>query len=232
MRWAGFLDVLFPPSCIGCGRVGRGADPFCVECQALLWPLPEARCGACAEPGDFQDGLCLRCSAHPPPFAAVHARHVHDGPVARAIHLFKYEDRPELARPLASLLVSALPPETAEDATMVCAVPLHRARFHRRKYDQAQLLAHRAAAALGLPFAHDALTRTRATRRQVGQTELEREQNVRGAFAAGRRLDGARVLLVDDVVTTGATARAAAQALRDAGAARVEVVAVARAYSG
>lgn len=227
----GLVDVLWPALCAGCSRVSEGAAAFCAECEALLSPLPEVRCRRCAEPGAFPSEGCPRCRDRPPPFERVCAPFIHEGPVAAAIHRFKYEDRPELAGPLGALIAASVPEAVRGGLTAVAAIPLHRARYRSRQYDQAQLLARRVARALRLPFEPRALRRVRDTARQVGETLAAREANVRGAFVGHGWMKGEQVLLVDDVVTTGATARAAAQALLLAGARRVEVAAAARAFS-
>jgi ComF family protein len=229
---SGLLDVLYPPACIACAHVLTGpADFFCPECRLQVERVPREACRTCAEPGDYESMPCERCKKRPPPFTRACAPFVHEGPISRAIHQFKYEDHPELAQPLGELL-------TLEAATfldgaprLLCAVPLHRARLRARKYDQAQLLVEEVARRTGRGVAADVLTRTRATRRQVGLLEPDRELNVAGAFEASDRARGHRYVLVDDVLTTGATARAAARALLDAGAAEVQVLALARAFS-
>lgn len=152
----------------------------------------------------------------------------HEGSIARAIHLFKYEDRPELARPLARLVAERLGP--LEPELSVAAIPLHESRFRERKYDQAHLLASELAQLWRLSYLPRALQRTRATRRQVGLDEAAREDNVANAFL-GSKVKNLKILLVDDVFTTGATARAASEALRVAGALDVWVLAVGRAHS-
>ncbi|RKI45195.1 ComF family protein [Corallococcus sp. AB049A] len=111
------------------------------------------------------------------------------------------------------------------------ALPLHVKRFRKRQYDQAHLLAGELAKATGRTAPAGWLTRTRETRRQVGLSEVERAGNVAGAFVASRAVKGQEVLLLDDVFTTGSTARAAAIALREAGATRVEVLTLARAFT-
>jgi ComF family protein len=228
---SGLVDVLWPALCAGCSRVSERPAAFCVECQGLLCPMPEVRCRRCAEPGAFPSEVCPRCRDRPPPFERVCAPFIHEGPVAAANHRFKYEDRPELADPLGKLIAASVPEEVRDGITAVAAIPLHGARYRSRQYDQAQLLARRAARALKLPFEPRALRRVRNTARQVGETLAAREANVRGAFVGHGWMKGARVLLVDDVVTTGATARAAAQALLLAGARQVDVAAAARAFS-
>lgn len=232
-RWTwveGLLDVVFPPACAACGAVIEQRQAFCERCSVEVSPLPEPGCGRCAEPGDFPGRLCPRCSHSPPPFERAWAPFSHEGAVAHAIHLFKYEDRPELAVPLARLLAEAAAP-FASWADAVCAIPLHRSRYRERKYDQAHLLASELARAAGLPCLSGALQRIRATRRQVGLDEASRELNLAGAFQGSGSASGRRLLLVDDVFTTGATARAAARAAMDAGALRVRILTLARAHA-
>jgi ComF family protein len=226
----GLLDILFPPACVGCGRVLPVETFFCEGCDGQLERLPRTVCRLCAEPGDFDHATCPRCEVRPPPFAAAFAPFAHEGPLARAIHRFKYEDHPELAPTLAALLRAEAPGFLARPFTAVCALPLHPSRLRERRYDQAELLAGELARLLGLPRLV-LLHRVRPTKRQVGLSESERERNVRGAFEAGAGAQGQDLLLVDDVFTTGATARAAASALLEQGARKVEVVTLARAFT-
>lgn len=230
MAVRGLVDILFPPSCLACGRVLPAESFFCEACDAEVAALPEPRCQQCAEPGDFAHHRCGRCALNPPPFARAHAPFVHDGAVARAIHQLKYEDHPEHARDLAALLAREAASFLRTAPPLVCSIPLHVSRRRERKFDQAELLAGELARVTGRRRI-EALERRRATHRQVGLTERDREQNVHAAFEAIAQLTGAELLLVDDVFTTGATARAAAQALIDAGASRVEVLTIARAWT-
>jgi ComF family protein len=176
-------------------------------------PGPLAQCGA--------------CDADPPAFDGVRAAGLFGGPLADAIHRLKYGNRPALARPLGAWLARAiaLPPNAA-----VVSVPLGRGRRIARGYDQAALVADRLARAAGRPRLRTVLARIRETPPQVGRTRAERAGNVAGAFrATGAAVRGRDLVLVDDVVTTGATADAAAEELRRAGARSVTVIALARA---
>lgn len=226
-------DIVFPPSCVSCGRVLAADAYFCPECEVDVERLPDERCPRCAEPGELAAGrACSRCEVRPPPFERTFAPFTHGGAVARAIHQYKYEDHPELARPLGQLLaiearafLAQLPANCG-----VAAIPLHRSRLASRRYDQAELLAgevarHSKRARL------DALERTKSTERQVGLSEAARDANLSGAFKARGGLEGLEVILVDDVFTTGATARAAAFALRGAGVTRVFIITLARAFT-
>jgi ComF family protein len=223
----GLVDLFFPPSCAACGKPTQdGGGPFCETCALGLCEVEEPRCARCGEPAA---ALCSRCAQRPPPFARAFAPYVHEGPLARAIHRFKYEDHPELAAPLAEVLAGANGGLLNSDVVL-CAIPLHEARFRERKFDQAELLARALAKLSGVAVA-SALTRTRATTRQVGLEDAAREANVAGAFRADPGVSGKHLVLIDDVLTTGATARAAASALLEAGATRVDVLTVARAIS-
>jgi ComF family protein len=222
---AALLDLAFPPCCAACREpLGSSADePFCPTCREAIEPVPPG-CTRCALPGAAP--ACAACLSDPPAFEEVRAAALFGGPLADAVHALKYRDRPALSRPLGAWLARriALPPGLA-----VVAVPLSRRRRIERGYDQAALLARRLARAAGLPLLPGALRRLRDTPPQVGRSRAERKGNVARAFAAGPAVRGRDVALVDDVVTTGATADACARALREAGAGRVIAVALARA---
>jgi ComF family protein len=223
------LDLVFPPRCAACGGAVE-AEPFCPVCAEAVDPVPPG-CERCGHPGP--DPLCGACLASPPAFGAVRAGGLFGGPLADAIHAFKYGGRPALARPLGAWLASRVwPPGSPPPAdALVVSVPLARGRRVARGYDQAALLADALARAAGAGRRRTraALRRVRETPPQVGKTRAERARNVAGAFEAAGEVGGRDVVLVDDVVTTGATADAAAGALRRAGARSVVVVALARA---
>jgi ComF family protein len=223
------LDLLYPPRCAACGD-GLGAEaeePFCRLCADAVDPVP-AGCRRCGHPGP--DDPCGACRASPPSFARLRAPALYGGPLADAVHALKYRDRPALARPLGAWLARALGPVPPEAALV--SVPLARRRRLERGYDQAALLARAYARAAGCRSAYlpAALRRVRETPPQVGRSRAERLASVRGAFQADAgAVAGRGVVLLDDVVTPGATAEACAVALLQAGARSVEVRALARA---
>lgn len=226
---AGVAACVLPDACASCDEVLREAEvAFCSECAQVLLETPSVCCSRCSEPGRFEGGRCVRCRRSRLDFDRAWAPYEHDGVLARAIHRFKYEDRPDLARTLAQLLAQRRPPVTT--GAVLVPVPLHATRFRTRGFDQAALLAVALAERLALPTSIDGLVRVRPTERQVGLSELQREANLAGAFAvADQALSGKPVVLLDDVFTTGATVREAARVLRQAGASRVEVLTLARA---
>lgn len=238
---AALLDLLYPPRCAACGEgVASTSDgPFCPTCGDAVEPVPPG-CARCGLPGP--DPVCGACLADPPSFSSCRAGGLFGGPLADAIHALKYRDRPALARPLGAWLARrvVLPREAA-----LVSVPLGRRRRLARGYDQAALLARAlsrswrglADGPVTVPGASPprlellplALARTRETPPQVGRARADRVANVRDAFRAASAVRGRDVVLVDDVVTTGATAQACADALLAAGARSVHVVALARA---
>lgn len=226
----GLIEVVWPAKCVACDRVVDAAAAFCETCDLTIEPVPSEGCRTCAEPGGFEFGQCLRCLERPPPMRSAIAPWAHAGAIARAIHRFKYEDHPELARPLALFWREGLGDRLPRGARAIVPLPLHRSRFLTRRFDQAHLLADQLARLTDrrvLP----ALERIRPTDRQVGLSERERHQNVFRAFKADDRVIDEHVILLDDVLTTGATARAASRALLDAGAREVHLVTLARAYT-
>ena len=224
------VDVLLPPSCAACDVVLPAPLGFCEDCAHEVLELPTVHCRRCAEPGAHPGELCTRCAAGVP-WERAWAPFEHEGSVAKAIHRFKYEDRSDLARPLGLLLAATSKEVLVSMPGVLLPLPLHEARFRERKFDQAGLLAAVLAERVGREVKADWRFRTRDTRRQVGLAEGEREANVRGAFTASRAVAGREVVVVDDVLTSGATAREATRALVSAGAARVFVLTLARARS-
>lgn len=226
------LDLLYPPVCCGCGA--SGAD-LCDRCAQTVEPVPFPICTRCGRPQSASTMQCTDCRrvAHDP-LVWTRAAALHHTPLREAIHAFKYENRPELGPLLARYLVAAFAqapwPGVAIDA--VVPVPLYAERLAERGYNQAERLATPFGAATGLPVAPDWLARTRFTRPQVGLGPAERQANVAGAFTAVTAVAGRRLLLIDDVLTTGATLRAAAHAARVAGAVAVYGLTLALPHTG
>jgi ComF family protein len=237
---ASVANALFPPACALCGAGAKTEN----ACEAHeLRADTAARCAKCAAllPGAIPDGnRCAACRRDPPSWSRLVALADYGSdPAARAwILALKHGGKSELARPLGAwlaqrVLAAAACGEIAlDDSTLVVSVPLHPARRFVRGYDQAGLVARSLASHLGL-VAWKALVRTRVTAPQGAPGARSRSANVHGAFvvreAAKARLSGCDVLLVDDVVTSGATANECARCLHAAGARTVVVVALARA---
>lgn len=218
--WRELLDVCYPPRCASCDALS--AAPFCATCSASLYRVGSPLCPRCGLPFEGgADHLCAECHAHPPPFLCARAALRYGGELQRAILRLKFASRPDLARRLGPSM-PPLPP-----CDVVVPVPLHWRRLARREYNQALLLAR--AAWPGTRIDPFALARTRDTPPQAGLRGAQRRTNLRGAFSASPgRVTGRRVVLVDDVLTTGTTAAECTRTLLGAGATAVEVVTLAR----
>lgn len=189
-------------------------------------------CDGCGAPFEYELGVrCAACVAHPRRFDAARAACLYDEYSRDPILKLKHADRLDLA-PLLARWISRAARELIAEADAIAPVPLHPGRLLSRRYNQAAEIARPLCAMSGVPYLPDALVRRRATDTQGGKSGSGRRRNVAGAFevppARARRVTGKRILLIDDVMTTGATAEGCARALKAAGAVRVDVAVVAR----
>ena len=221
--WAA-LDLLAPPTCAGCGRVGSS---WCAACFARTKLLSGDLCAVCG--GAAPAGACPHCADYPSNFDAARSYAVYEDPFKRILLRFKYEHDLALGDLVARMTSQTVLAFTGEVDGLV-PVPLGPDRFKSRGYNQVDLFARPLARYIGVPYLPDGLQRKRETRSQVGLTGDQRRQNLSGAFVASPEVvEGRSVLLVDDVFTTGSTGNACARALRAAGAQAVFLFTLARA---
>jgi len=231
---AHLLDLLLPPNCLACDAPVDADGQFCLPCFRQANFISAPFCKQCGVPLPFgfgATGLCQLCSAEPPAFSQARAALRYDALSRRLILPFKYSDRTDAANGLALLMARAGAGLLAE-AELLVPVPLHKSRLRQRRYNQAALLA----AALGRiakkPVLPDALIRNRATVALGPLGLAERRSELDGAITVRSTrlsgLAGKRILLIDDVMTSGSTANACAIALSAAGARRIDVLTAAR----
>lgn len=242
-RWKDVLvgwpaRLLFPPVCAGCRRLVAAPGTLCARCWPTLRFIERPWCEVLGTPFSHEMGdgiLSADAIARPPPFARARAAVAHSGVARQMVHALKFGDRTELGPWMARWMMRA-GSELVADADIVVPVPLHRRRFFWRRFNQSAELARAVCALSGRPFAPEAVLRVRATRQQVGLGAREREDNVRGAFRVPPEAEilvrGRRVLLVDDVYTTGTTVSAVTRALKRGGAREVDVLTFARVLPG
>lgn len=232
--WQAAIGIVYPPSCIACHAAVGEAQALCASCWAGIGFIERPYCERLGTPFavDLGPGLISPAAiADPPVFSRARAVCRFDGAARDLVHRLKYGDRLELALTLGRMMGQA-GRELVAQADLVVPVPLHRTRLWSRRFNQAAALAGVVARQSGLPLASDGLARVKRTRQQVGLTRAQRADNLQGAFkvadAMRPRIEGRHILLIDDVLTTGATVNAAARALLRAGATEIDVLTFAR----
>jgi ComF family protein len=229
------LDVILPPLCHICHTFipNAGSLHICPTCRDLLPLVSSPLCPVCGIPfvGAGGDHRCGSCTTHPPHFDAAHANFLYEGAIRDLIHSFKYHRNTHLRYPLALLTLEGLNATVSKHTPhLIIPVPLHRSRLRQRGFNQAVLLGSELSRRLSLKMLPDALVRVRQTEPQIELTATERRLNVKGAFSVkkGDLVTGKRILLLDDVMTTGSTMDECAKELKKAGADVVIAVTAAR----
>lgn len=228
------LNLFFPPQCLVCEALVPTHGTLCTECWNNVPFISAPMCACCGLPLEFavdETTLCGECLREHPPYSRARAAFVYNDTSRAMVLKLKYQDDTYLAPIFAGWLKSA-GAELIAASDAIIPVPLHYWRMVSRRYNQSLLLARLLAKNTGLPLMADGLKRIRATPQQTGLTYPQRKKNVSGAFAVPpkqlRMLQGKSILLIDDVMTTGATLAACTQTLIKAGAGQVNVLTLAR----
>jgi ComF family protein len=230
--WAATADFIVPPVCLGCQKPLGSHDCLCAACWCQMSFIRAPLCDRLGWPMPFDTGgvmISAQASAEPPDYDRARAVARFEGLMRDLVHGLKYADRHD-ARRLFGTWVAAAGSDLLADADVIIPVPLHRWRLLTRRFNQSAIIAGEVAKISGLPLDQRILERVKPTPQQVRMTRDQRRLNMSGAFkvAAGRggEIEDKRVVLIDDVITTGATVNACARALKRAGAARVDVLAL------
>jgi ComF family protein len=228
------LDAALPPLCPSCGDAVGGGSGLCANCWSKLSPIARPFCERLGVPFAYDPGpgiLSMQAIADPPAYARARAAVRYDEIARALVHALKYSDRLDLA-PVMGRWMARAGSELFGQADVIVPVPLHWRRLWARRFNQSAELAKVVAGIAGLPVVHGVLNRVKPTPQQVGLSKSERAANVQGAFkvsADGKEdVAGRRVILVDDVLTSGATVDACARALLRGTAAEVSVLVFAR----
>ncbi|MDH7603191.1 MAG: ComF family protein [Armatimonadota bacterium] len=227
--WEGVLDIVYPPFCLICGTPNQ--EYLCTECTERIIFIEYPFCRRCGGPRVRPAAAYCECTDREYWFEQARSVGVYEGVLRDAIHALKYDLRKVMADPLARLMIRAFPNLYAGlQPDLVIPIPIHSTRLLERGFNQSSELGKRLAQELRIPFNDKLLVKHTNTPDQIGLPEQQRALNVRGAFAVTRTKDvlGNKILLVDDVFTTGATANEAARTLRQAGASSVYIYTVAR----
>lgn len=215
---------LLPGQCILCGAASRQRADICQNCLPEL-PLLESHCLRCALPLPETVAECGQCLRQPPPFQHTVAGWIYQTPVKQLISSLKYQRQYSHGRVLAELLAKRLSPYPLPD--FIVPTPLHWSRHWQRGFNQSELLSQQLAKQLSIPISH-CLKRIRRTPSQQQLNAKQRQRNLRGAFVVRGNIEGKSFAIVDDVVTTGSTARETSQVLMAAGASEVQIWCLAR----
>lgn len=229
------IEAIYPPRCLGCGDLVTSDFGLCGTCWRDTPFIDGTVCESCGVPligaTDGHRIECDDCMGHPRPWTDGRSALLYSGRARRIILALKHGDRPELARPAGLWMARAAKP-VLRDSMLIAPVPLHWTRLARRRYNQSALLAQSVGRATGLPVCPDLLVRLVSTPMLEGMTAAQRDELLTGAIGAHprrrHRMTGQNVLLVDDVMTSGATFAACARACLNAGANQVFVLALAR----
>lgn len=229
------LNVVYPPSCIACLAAVQQSAALCTVCWSAMPFIERPFCERLGTPFTHDLGAGLispEAIANPPVYGRARAvARFEDGPVRQLVHRLKYGDRAELAAPMGRWMARAAA-ELLPGTDLLIPVPLHRRRLFQRRFNQSALLAQTISALSGVPNDPLVLRRVRPTPPQVGLSRAQRADNVQGAFRVSpedrAKIQDRKLVLVDDVMTSGATANAASRVLLRAGAASVDVVVFAR----
>lgn len=229
----GLVQLLYPPFCLICGgELDAATKIVCQRCWSSLELIDKPFCQVCGASLRHQEQRCPYCRGTSFSFSAARAAYIYSRDVRRILHAFKFHRKINLAEQVGrAMAFTVLDDERFQAIDGLVPVPLHPSRLRERGYNQSDLLAEAVSAELRIPWLKDALVRKKRTRAMTALTPERRRRNVEHAFetATGAPLEGRRIVLVDDVLTTGATAQACALALIRAGAADVQVLTAARA---
>ena len=222
--------LALPPTCVSCGAMADANHKLCHKCWADIHFISQPHCEICGIPMEFEieeEKICEKCLKDRPEYNKARAVCAYGDVVIKMVTNFKYYDRHHIAPSMADMMLKSCH-ELIKRADIMVPIPLHKSRLISRKYNQATILARRISAKSGVPMDINILRRVKQTRQQTRLSRSQRFDNMEGAFEVIANVEGKTILLIDDVLTTGATANSAAFKLKQAGAKCVDVAVFAR----